>query len=71
MSRRHGWLDEVNSGTGGSPDSLGSLIILIVVTVVAIITCICVLQICMIRGIGRHSTSFGILPNVPEMKSQE
>ena len=45
VSGRHGWLEEVNGGTGGSPDNLSSLIILIIVTLVAIITCICVLQI--------------------------
>ena len=42
---RHGWLNEVNGGTGGSPDNLNSLIILIIDIVVAILKCFCVLQI--------------------------
>ena len=45
MSGRHGWLNEVNGGTGGSPDNLNSLIILTIGIVVAIITYICVLHI--------------------------
>ena len=45
VSGRHGWLTEVNGGTGGSPDNLNSLIILTIGIVVAIITYICVLHI--------------------------
>ena len=45
MSGRHGWLNEVNGGTGGSPDNLNSLIILTVGILVAIITYIRVLHI--------------------------